>query len=162
MGLLELLMLKAHSDQHSPEYLVSACLSGATCRYNGSCCLLEAIALLVKSGMALPFCPEVAGGLLVPRAPAEICGNKVINSISQDITEQHLLGAKKTLAFMRANKLEIAILKDFSPACGSSMIYDGTFSKSLIPGEGITTMHLRANGISVYSAEEYLLENITP
>lgn len=146
--------------KYSPKYLVSACLAGQHCRYDGVSCLLEAISLLVKGGMALPFCPEVAGGLLIPRAPSEICGKKVINSISVDVTEQHLLGAKKTLEFMKTNKLEIAILKDFSPSCGSSMIYDGTFSKTLIPGKGITANYLLANGIKVYSAEEFLLDQI--
>ena len=148
---------KATSGKCSQKYLVSACLAGVPCRYDGTTCLIDAIALLVKDGAALPFCPETAGGLLTPRAPSEICDNKVINSISEDVTEQHLLGAKKTLAFMQANNLKIAILKDFSPSCGSSMIYDGTFTKTLIPGEGITTIHLRANGITVCSAEDYLM-----
>ena len=72
---------KATSAKQFPKYLVSACLAGVPCRYDGTTCLIDAIALLVKDGAALPFCPETAGGLLTPRAPSEICDNKVINSI---------------------------------------------------------------------------------
>ena len=146
--------------KHSPKYLISACLCGMPCRYDGSSCLVEAIALLVKNGQGVPFCPEQAGGLSTPRAPAEKRGDKVIDNFSQDVTGQHLQGAQKALEFMLAHRLKIAILKDFSPSCGTSMVYDGTFSNTLVCGEGITTHYLRQHGIRVYNTEEYLLGKI--
>jgi len=100
-------------------------------------------------------CPEVDAGLKTPRLPCEIKNGRVINISSDDKTDYFVNGAMKTLKTAQKYGIKKAILKEKSPSCGSSCIYDGTFNKKLIPGEGITTRLLRLNGIEVISDEEY-------
>jgi len=137
------------------EYIVSACLCGEKCRYDGKTSLSEKVKKLVDEGKAIMVCPEVEGGLYTPRLPCEIRKNKVINTKNEDKTEYFLIGAEKTLYLAKKYHVKKAILKEKSPSCGSNFIYDGTFSSNLIKGQGITAKLLRANGIEVMSDEEF-------
>ncbi|HPX00534.1 MAG TPA: DUF523 domain-containing protein [Sedimentibacter sp.] len=137
------------------EYIVSACLCGEKTRYDGKANTNEKIRQLVEEGKALPLCPEIEGGLPVPRHPCEIKNNEVINNIGVDKTADFLKGAEKTLQLCKKYKIKKAILKEKSPSCGTRFIYDGTFTGTLIPGQGITAKLLRENGIRVVSDEEF-------
>ena len=146
--------------------LVSACLMGERVRYDGAKVPYDSA--ILKSwkhdGMIVPFCPEVAGNLPVPRPPAEIIkgtgadvieeNTGVFNINGQDVTESFIRGAEKALAVARKMQITIALLKDGSPSCGKTSIYDGSFSKVRRPGNGVTTALLKKNGISVFSENE--------
>lgn len=137
------------------EYIVSACLCGGKTRYDGKAKVSDKIKKLVDEGKAIMVCPEIEGGLSVPRLPCEIKDDNVINVASEDKTEDFLKGAYKTLEIAKKHGIKKAIFKEKSPSCGSKFIYDGTFSNTLIKGEGITTKLLRSNGIEVISDEDY-------
>lgn len=131
---------------------VSACLLGVRCKYDGTSNYAEeAVRELAGKFTLIPVCPEQLGGLTTPRPPAEILGGKVITKDGQDVTESFQRGAKETLEIFKLLKLETAILKEGSPSCGSSLIYDGTFSGVKIPGMGLTVRLLRDQGIGVIS-----------
>ena len=146
--------------------LVSACLMGERVRYDGK--KLHYNSSILKKwkdeGCVVPFCPEVAGNLPVPRPPAEIIkgtgadvieeNTGVFNINGQDVTESFIRGAEKALAVARKMQITIALLKDGSPSCGKTSIYDGSFSKVRRPGNGVTTALLKKNGISVFSENE--------
>lgn len=131
------------------EFAASACLCGFPCRYDGKSKPNEKIKALFDEGRALPVCPEKLGGLATPRTPCEIQNGRIVSSDGEDRTEAYLLGSQKVLELCKKYKIKKAILKQNSPSCGSTHIYDGTFSKTLIPGEGCTTALLRKNGIEV-------------
>lgn len=137
------------------EYIVSACLCGEKVRYDKKANSNEKIKQLVREGKALPVCPEIEGGLPVPRQPCEIRNNTVINNIGRDKTVNFIKGAEKTLELCKTHKIKKAILKEKSPSCGSKHIYDGTFTKTLISGQGITAKLLSENGIQVFSEEDF-------
>ncbi len=99
-------------------------------------------------------CPEVDGGLGVPRSPAEIQGEKVINSIGKDVTKEFEKGAKIALDLVKKYNIKVAILKSNSPSCSNKIIYDGSFSKTLKDGKGITTKLLQSQGIKVFNELE--------
>ena len=134
-------------------YIISACLCGVPCRYDGTARRVERFVRLVESGEALAVCPEVLGGLSVPRPPCELLHRKVIDTQGQDKTEAYARGAEKTLAFAKKYCIRVAIFKERSPSCGVTRVYDGTFNEVLVPGEGIATQLLIKNGIRVYSEE---------
>lgn len=146
-------------------YLISACLLGENCKYSGGNNLTDWVAAFAKEHSCMPVCPEVAGGLSVPRHPCEIRedaagGNTaVVNDIGEDVTAAFESGAEETLraaqkeARARGEKIEGAILKKNSPSCGSGSIYDGTFSHTLICGDGIFVRRLREIGIPVWNEE---------
>ena len=139
--------------------LISACLLGENVRYDAKKCKngSKIIEKWQKSGRVIPLCPEVAGGLPVPRLPAEIqADGRIINIEREDVTEAFNQGAQRALDLCREHDIAIAILKEGSPSCGSSRINDGDFSGNKIPGVGITARLLRDNGIRVFS--EYELE----
>ncbi len=141
-------------------YLVSACLAGIKCKYNGKDNKNEAIVKLVKEGKAIPICPEVLGGLPTPRVPCEIVkddkGNtKVIDREGVDRTVEFSKGAKKALEIGRTVEADVAILKSNSPSCGCETIYDGTFSGKLIEGNGLTAELLTRKGIKVYNEKNF-------
>lgn len=139
-----------------PEYIVSACLCGLSTRYDGrSKPVSPAIQALIDRGAVIPVCPECMGGLPTPRPPAEQCGDRVVNAAGVDVTAQYRLGAEKALALCRDLHIHKAILKENSPSCGCRFVYDGTFSKRLIAGRGITTALLEQNGITVESEEAW-------
>ena len=146
--------------------IVSACLIGENVRYNGRVKVNE-INILSDwkfQGRLVPFCPEVAGGLPVPRPCSEISGQdgstvlhgytRVMNNKGKDVTQYFLTGAQKALEFARLYKIKLAVLKDGSPSCGSTYIYDGSFSGIKKPGKGITTVLLEENSIRVFSERE--------
>ena len=134
-------------------YIISACLCGVPCRYDGTARRVERFVRLVESGEALAVCPEVLGGLSVPRPPCELLHRKAIDTQGQDKTKAYARGAEKTLALAKKHRIGVAILKERSPSCGVTRVYDGTFNEVLVPGEGITTQLLIKNGIRVYSEE---------
>ena len=135
--------------------LVSACLMGLPGRYDGT--VKEAhpgVAALLKKHTLVPVCAEVAGGLPTPRPPAEIQGNRVVNSEGQDVTEFYLRGARSVLEMAQILGAEAAVLKQRSPSCGSGQIHNGKFDGGLVDGWGVTARLLRDNGIAVYSEDE--------
>ncbi len=152
---MEYINLDMCDKEHYYEYIVSACLCGEKTRYDGKISISEKVKNLVDEGKAIMVCPEVDGGLSVPRLPCEIKGGRVLNVESEDMTDYFVDGAIKTLETAQKYGIKKAILKEKSPSCGSRLIYDGTFSKTLIPGEGITARLLRLNDIEVISDEEF-------
>lgn len=143
-------------------YLISACLAGVDCKYNGRSNENEKVVQIVKSGEAILVCPEQLGGLSTPRPPSEIIiadGNvKVISKDGEDFTKEFLKGAEETLKIAKMMNIKKAILKSKSPSCGLGKIYDGSFSNTLICGDGLTTRLLKENGIEVF--DEYSLEEL--
>ncbi len=133
--------------------LVSACFLGANVRYNGVAkpIYLTKLKLWLTQGRLITVCPEIAGGLSVPRAPAEIQDEMVIDSEGKDVTTAFLAGAQHALTLCKHHNIKYALLKESSPSCGSNDIYDGSFTGQKIAGKGITTQLLEANGINVYS-----------
>jgi uncharacterized protein YbbK (DUF523 family) len=154
--------------------LVSACLVGERVRYNGVAMEFDNQILQYwrSNKLVVAICPEVAGGLPVPRPSSEISHgdgyqvlnghDRIVNINGQDVTKYFLEGAQKTLLLARFHKIKLAVLKERSPSCGSSYIYDGSFSKIKKPGKGVTAALLEKNDIRVFSeleiheAETYL------
>lgn len=134
--------------------LVSSCLLGCACRYKGDDCKNERILALAKEHVLLGVCPEQMGGLETPRAPSEIAGDKVMSNAGRDVTAEYRKGAEAALYLAQLNRVDFAILKAKSPSCGKGLIYDGTFSGSKVPGNGVTAALLLENGIPVYTEEE--------
>ena len=135
------------------KYIVSSCLAGIKCRYDGTCKKNEYVLSLVKKGVGVAMCPEVLGGLSIPRDPAEIVDNKVITKNGKDVTDNYILGAFKVLDYCQHNNIKKAILMDKSPSCGLRT-YDGTFSNKLVNKKGITAELLISNGIEVISSSD--------
>ena len=139
--------------------LISACLVGINCKYNGKNNYNEKALELVKSGKAIPICPEQLGGLTTPRNPSEIktINNKryVINNQNEDVTEQFVRGANEVLKLAKELDVEKVILQSRSPSCGVGKIYSGNFDKKLIDGNGILAQMLIENNIEVIDIEEY-------
>ena len=137
--------------------LVSACLLGVNCQYNGeSDFTRELLDFLKDRGEFIAICPEVLGGLTIPRDGAEIIGDKVKTVKGNDVTKEFLAGAEKVLKFAKENNVDFAILKAKSPSCGVGMIYDGTFSRKLIEGYGITAALLKKNKIKVLTEKDFI------
>ncbi|WP_043634440.1 DUF523 domain-containing protein [Nonomuraea candida] len=150
--------------------LVSACLMGRKVRYDGGAKTSSAawLAGWREEGRLVPFCPEVAGGLPVPRPAAEIEGGaggaavlsgeaRVLATDGSDVTAEFLAGAEGALAVARAHGIRMAVLKEGSPSCGALAIYDGSFRGRRVPGRGVTTALLERNGIRVFT-EDHLPE----
>lgn len=140
-------------------YLVSSCLAGINCRYNGSNSENKYVAELVKVGKAIAICPEQLAGLPTPRACCEIfidenSNKRVISKDGKDLTESFLKGAEKTLGIIKAAGIKKAILQSRSPSCGYGMVYDGKFSGKLIEGNGVVAELLMKNGIEVYTEND--------
>ena len=129
--------------------LVSACLLGVGCRYDGKSKPYPPVIELMDKYNLIPFCPEVTGGLSTPRPPAEIVGDKVINNAGTDVTHQYTKGAEEALKIAKLYNCKYAILKEKSPSCGSGVIHNGKFDGGLIEGDGITAKLLKKNGITV-------------
>ena len=137
--------------------LVSACLLGVACRYDGKSKEVERIKKLLSKYNLIPICPEQLG---FPHLefPSERCGDKVINSQMEDVTLQYKKGAEEALRLAKIFNCSIAILKAKSPSCGCGQIYDGSFSKTLITGNGTTTELFLKNGIKVFTENSPELE----
>lgn len=144
--------------------LISACLAGVNCKYNGGNNLNEKILELVKEGKAILVCPEQLGGLSTPRVPAEIISKDneklVITKTGEDVTHQYEKGALEVLNLAKKLGINKVIFKANSPSCGSGIIYDGTFSGIKIEGNGITTELLKNNGIDVITEKDDIDEFI--
>lgn len=130
--------------------LVSACLLGVRCRYDGASKPNEAVLRLMEQHTLIPVCPEQLGGLATPRPPAERQGDAVRTRSGTDVTEQYRRGAEEALRLCRLYGCEAAVLKEKSPSCGAGAVYDGTFSGTLIEGDGVTAELLASCGIPVY------------
>lgn len=132
---------------------VSACLVGVKCRYDGKAVVYPEIMALFEAGQLLPICPEVLGGLSIPRPSCEMIRTsdhfKICTAEGVDKTAAFQAGAEKTLAVCQALGIRKAILKSKSPSCGRDYIYDGTFSGNLVEGNGLTAALLMANNIEV-------------
>lgn len=143
------------ADRGSPTLLVSACLVGRLCNYKAQASPSSAIDELGERFRLVPVCPEVEGGLPVPRPAAEIIGDgRVSTADGHDVTAEYQAGAEVAVALARSNDVVGAVLKARSPSCGSAQIYDGTFSRTLVPGEGLTAAALRTAGYEVVSEED--------
>ena len=140
--------------------LVSACLVGINCKYNGGNNFNEKFYRLVKDGKAIPLCAEQLGGLTTPRIPSEIkyINNKryVINANGDDVTENFEKGAKEILEFVKKMNIDKAILKSKSPSCGKGKVYNGNFENVLVDGNGILARMLIENGVEVINSDEYI------
>lgn len=140
--------------------VVSACLLGAPVRYNGKDKKADHPVLhrWIAEGRVIPVCPEVLGGLGTPRPPAEIVhvgGIRVVRTdTARDVTAEFERGAAETLDQALRQGARVAILKDGSPSCGSTYVYDGTFTSRSIPGEGVASAALRSQGIRVFAESE--------
>ena len=135
--------------------LISACLCGKNVRYDQKNKRHPFLERLSETYRLIPFCPEVAGGLSIPRKPAEINGPFVYNIDGIDVTANYEKGARLALELCRKYRIGRALLKGNSPACGSHCIYDGTFTNTLQKGTGRTAAVLIKAGIAVYSEEEW-------
>ena len=135
-------------------FSISSCLVGNNTKYNGKNNYLPLIEKLKDKYNLIVICPEVMGGLSIPRDPSEIKGDKVISNKGNDVTKEYNLGAKIALELAKKYNCKKALLMEKSPSCGVKKIYDGTFSKNLIDGMGITTKLLYENKIEVYSKDE--------
>lgn len=134
--------------------LVSACLLGEPCRYDGKSKPAEGVIALSEKYELIAVCPESDGGLFTPRIPAERVGDRVITRDGRDVTENYLSGARIALDACRDNLIDTAILKARSPSCGKGKIYDGRFSGRLVEGNGVTAQMLMNSGIKVLTEEE--------
>ncbi|HKJ51831.1 MAG TPA: DUF523 domain-containing protein [Gammaproteobacteria bacterium] len=143
--------------------LVSACLLGDPVRYDGRSKPLRhrQLAGLIEAGRVVPFCPEVAGGLPVPRPAAEIVGGdgaaliageaRVVTREGADVSDCFLSGARQALALCRRHRVSVAVLTESSPSCGSGQIYDGSFTRTAVAGSGVTAALLLRHGIAVFN-----------
>ena len=134
--------------------LVSACLLGINCKYDGGNNKNDKVLNYLKDKEVIPICPEIYGGLSTPRNPAEIIENNVFTKEKKDVTKNYLKGAEETLYIAKLLNVKKALLKANSPSCGSGTIYDGTFKHQKIEGDGITTRLLKENGIEVITEDE--------
>ena len=155
--------------------LISSCLLGQKVRYDAKEKSIDGIEELSREYELIPFCPEVSGGLPIPRESAEIVGksidiitnniknskSRVLTTSGKDVTKEFLEGAGKALHLCKSNDIKLAILKSKSPSCGYGKVYDGTHSRVLIDGNGVTSELLQKNGIKIYNENNYreLLDN---
>ena len=155
-----------------PVILVSACLVGCRARYDDTIVKTvdERLARWTAAGLALPFCPETAGGLPVPRSPAEIAGGagqavwtghaRVHTRTGTDVTAAFVNDARLALDACRHFKLHSAVLKDGSPACGATRIYDGHFRGRQVAGQGVAAALLASHGIAIYNEDNLARLNV--
>jgi uncharacterized protein YbbK (DUF523 family) len=152
-------------------FLISGCLIGINCKYNGSNNKNREVVELVKKGLAVPFCPEQLGGLPTPRYASEIQQGsgedvlegraRVINQIGQDVTENFKRGAEEALKLAKILGTKFAILKSKSPSCGYGKIYDGSFSGVLVDGNGVTAALFLKNGIKVITEKDEIKKSLS-
>lgn len=141
---------------NKPYLLISMCLLGEPCRYDGKSVPMsgEVIERLKEKYILVPVCPEQAGGLPTPRIPAERMGKNVVRRDGVDVTAEYARGAETALSLCRKHNISIALMKAKSPSCGAGLIYDGTFSGTLTAGDGVTAALLSENGIKVYTEKD--------
>lgn len=134
--------------------LCSACLLGASCRYDGKSKKSKKVIALARKEILIPVCPEQLGGLPTPREPAEQKGKEVFTKSGKRVTKAFRKGAEEVLKLAKQLGVKEAILKQRSPSCGNGRIYDGTFSGTIIKGNGVTAELLKRKGLKVISEEE--------
>ncbi len=134
--------------------LISACLLGIACRYDGKEGKCVDFERLSEKYNLIPVCPEIYGGLPTPRTPSERVGDRVLMRDGKDVTENYMLGAKTAYDLCLKFSCKYALLKERSPSCGKNRIYDGTFSGKLKHGDGVTAEFLKKNGITVIGESE--------
>lgn len=156
----------AQDDRGKPPLVISACLLGVACNHEGRGSPRAVVDELARHYRLVPVCPEVLGGLPTPRAAAELMGGdgadvlagagdaRVVNIEGEDVTAAYRRGAEAAVAVAKAVGARRAVLKARSPSCGSSAVYDGTFSRRLVPGTGVTAAALAAAGLEVGSEED--------
>lgn len=135
--------------------LVSSCLVGTNCKYDGGNNKNEKLINYLKNKEVILVCPEQLGGLSTPRAPAERIKEKVVTKDNKDVTENYKKGAEEVLKLAKKFQVKKAILKSRSPSCGKDKIYDGSFSHNLIDRHGVCAELLIKNGIEVISSDEW-------
>ena len=135
--------------------MVSACLLGRNCKYNGGNNRNESVLAFLESHEVFPVCPEVMGGLPTPRIPSEIIDGKVFMENGKDVTNNYIKGANEALEIALVNGCNMAILKSKSPSCGYGEIYDGSFSHKLKKGNGIACQLFLDNNIRVYTEKDF-------
>ncbi len=141
-------------SEDQPTLLVSACLLVVQCNHEGGHSRRAAVEALATTHRLIPICPEACGGLSTPRPAAERVADRVLNVAGDDVTDAYVRGAAAAVDVAHATGARRAVLKARSPSCGSSEVYDGTFSASLRPGSGVTADALREAGIEVLSEED--------
>lgn len=129
--------------------LVSACLLGLNCRFDGKNNYTKEIDEFLQDYSVIPICPEIMGGLPTPRVGAERVADRVITADGRDVTEQFRKGAEEVLFLAKKYNVKKALLKLRSPSCGSDKIYDGTFTNTVTEGDGVTAELLKKNGIEI-------------
>lgn len=130
--------------------LVSACLLGVACRYDGDSRPNDAVWALAERYRLIPVCPESMGGLPIPREPSEIVGDRVLSRMGKDVTAEYRRGAQRVLSIARKFGCRAALLKEKSPSCGTGTVHNGKFDGGLTDGYGVTAALLRENGIAVF------------
>lgn len=140
-------------EEKSP-LLISACLLGLCCRYDGESKPSDKIEMLKEKYNLVPVCPEQLGGLATPREPSEITGERVLSKSGTDVTAQYQKGAEQALYLARLFGCKKALLKERSPSCGFGRVYDGSFSGKLTDGSGIAAALLADNGIAVFGESQ--------
>lgn len=141
------------------KYAISKCLLGYNCKYDGKNNLKDKIKELEKNNEIIEICPEVFGGLPVPRIPFELINDRAINKEGLDVTDKVINGSKKALQLILDNNVDVVILKEKSPTCGVNYIYDGTFTHTKISGSGLLTRMLKEHNIKVISDEDFINNN---
>lgn len=136
--------------------LVSACLLGENCKYNGGNNYSEKVAKFTKGHQVISVCPECLGGLPTPRVPAEIVNGVVTNREGQNVDAEFRKGAEIALNIAKEETIDVAVLQSRSPSCGVKQIYDGTFSKRVIDGQGVFAEMLQKHGFQLIDVEDLL------
>ncbi len=134
--------------------LVSACLAGENCKYSGGNNYSEKLMKFLEGHEVVTVCPEVLGGLPTPRVPSEIVRGVVTNREGIVVDREFRLGAEKALKIALREKVDLAILQSRSPSCGPKEVYDGSFSKRLVPGMGVFARLLKENGVKILDIED--------
>ena len=134
--------------------VVSACLLGENCKYNGGNNFNERVLRYVAGHEVIPVCPEMLGGLPCPRKPVEWVGDRVLTKDGDDCTENFRLGVQRAMEIIADKRVDLAILQSRSPTCGVKQIYDGTFSGVRIDGQGALARALKERGIPLMDAED--------
>ena len=135
--------------------LISACLLGARCRYDGGSKPQPGVEALAEQYRLIPVCPEQLGGLPTPRPPAERIGERVLTREGRDVTAEYRRGAEEVLRLARRFGCKKALLKERSPSCGHGKIYDGSFSGTLVPGSGVAAQWLAAHGLEIFGESQW-------
>lgn len=140
--------------QNKPYLLVSRCLLGCPCRYDGRSVPSPAVMALAQYAEFVSVCPESDGGMPTPRIPSERQGERVVNRVGEDVTAFYRKGAEAAKAIAEEKHIPFAILKEKSPSCGTKLIYDGSFMGKTVDGEGVTAELLKKAGVVLFSEED--------